>query len=95
MSTSERILRYALGLTAGLFLSACATNQTVANNDDQESGQELTIVTGSRIKQESDPESESPATRQPVRIVDRDELDRTGAVNLGDALRKSVPQIGR
>ena len=95
MNTVRRILRIALAMVAGLTLSACASTQTVANQDTQESETELQLVTGSRIKQDIDPESESPATRQPVRVVDRDELDRTGSVNLGDALRKSVPQIGR
>ena len=94
MTVLNRIFRCTLGLIAAAALSACATNQPVANNDAQESDKELRVVTGSRIEQEIDPESESPATRQPVRIVDRDELDRRGAVNLDDALRRSVPQLG-
>ncbi len=89
----DSILRGVMALAMGLAVSACASNQKVANKDAQESDTELLLVTGSRIKQEIDPESEIPATRQPVRVVDRDELDRRGAVNLNDALRRSVPQL--
>ncbi|MCG8435951.1 MAG: hypothetical protein MJA83_18180 [Gammaproteobacteria bacterium] len=93
-------------LTTGLLFSMAmlgaagctATNSAVvkaADSEQQEVETVRRVVTGSRIKQEVDPTAEIPATQQSVRVVSRDEIDRTGQVDLDDALERAIPQIRR
>ncbi len=51
-------------------------------------GGDCLTETGSRIKRDA----EHPCIAAPGRVLDRDDLDRTGAVNTTDAVRKLVPQ---
>jgi hypothetical protein len=50
-------------------------------------------VTGSRFAVPVDPHSGLPQTAAPVQIVSQDELNRSGYIDLGAALRALVPAL--
>jgi len=60
---------------------------TEAVVESQPAGDCLT-ETGSRIKRSP----EQPCISAPGQVLSREDLDRTGAVNTADAVRKLVPQ---
>lgn len=51
------------------------------------------VVTGSRIPREVDPEAEILNTAAPVTVITKEELDRTGEIDLKRALRKASPIV--
>ena len=81
MSTEHRWLAM---LLASSLLSACATTGPSGAH---------AYVTGSHIAQPVDPQTGLPRTASPTQTVSRDDLNRTGQIDVGSALRQLVPEL--
>jgi hypothetical protein len=71
-------------IAAGLLASCAHSGQKVAETERLDCLQE----TGSRIKPAA-----GKCNNNPGRVVTREEIERSGAFNSVDALRKTVPQV--
>jgi hypothetical protein len=56
---------------------------------------EPVLLTGSRIPQAVDVQSQRPATVSPVRVYSREDLEQTGRVGVAAGLRAIDPSVGR
>jgi hypothetical protein len=82
-----------IGLVAALLSAGCATVPTeeaklAASNAKRDAGKEFCVQdTGTRIKHSKD------ECLQSGRTYSREELERTGAFDAGDALRRLDPRL--
>lgn len=85
-----KVLRFGFAGLA-LVLSACAgnppANKATADKSTAEAESRCPKETGSHIRREGE------SCSHPGRVVTREEIERTGSTNVGDALRKTDPSI--
>jgi outer membrane cobalamin receptor len=70
----------------------CAHAPTAVQADPPEP--KSMVVTGSRIQQPVDARTGYPTTTSNVRIYTQEDLDRSGRIQVGPALRQLDPAIG-
>lgn len=94
-----RHVRFALTLVALLTLpgwvpaqAADATPDTPANRPAAETA-DCPTPTGSRITPQRDSRGECPKVAGAGRVYDKNDIDRTGAIDVGEALRQLDPSI--
>ena len=102
--TNANLLRF----LAFLVVSLCLTVGTVLAGDKGETkketkkeakldqkrkseSEEKTLITGSLIPQKAKP-NRIPVTSSPVIVIDRNDIERSGAVTLAGVLKKQIPR---
>jgi hypothetical protein len=83
-------------LLVSAVLTACASTPTPGAGAAASAATPLpqrVYVTGSHIAQPVDPHTGLPETASPLQIVTQDDLNRSGHIDLGSALRELVPAL--
>ncbi len=82
-------------LLAWSLLSACATTAPTGARSTAPAAvpAKQVYVTGSHVAVPVDPRTGLPQTALPTQTVTRDQLDMTGQVDVGAALRQLVPEL--
>ncbi len=95
MNTAQRLLFGTVAAAISVGLSGCASSgdyrptESYAELEEQpHATTETRELVGSRLKQTIDPNNPNPATLSPTSVISRDEIDRSGEVNLQQMLQK-------
>jgi len=80
-------------LTSALAACASASPRAPTVATAAAAAPQLVHISGSVIAVPVDPRTGVPQTAAPMQIVTKEELDRSGYVRLGSALRELVPQL--
>jgi len=90
MSTDHRWIAL---LLASSLLSACVSTGPSAARSMAAPPAQHAYVTGSHIALPVDPQTGLPQTASPTQTVSRDDLNMTGQIDVGSALRRLVPEL--
>jgi hypothetical protein len=88
--------RWIAALLVSSVLTACASTPTPGPGAAASAATpppQRAYVTGSHIALPVDPHTGLPETASPLQIVTQDDLNRSGQINLGAALRQLVPAL--
>jgi hypothetical protein len=88
--------RWIAALLVSSVLMACASTPTPGAGAAASAATpppQRVFVTGSHVALPVDPNTGVPETASPLQIVTQDDLNRSGQVNLGAALRELVPAL--
>jgi hypothetical protein len=88
--------RWVAALLVASVLTACATTPTPgagAATSAATPPPQRVFVTGSHVALPVDPNTGIPETASPLQIVTQDDLNRSGQISLGAALRALVPAL--
>ena len=95
MNTAQRLLFGTVAAAISVALSGCASSgdyqpsESYAELEEQPHvATETRELVGSRLKQTIDANNPNPATLSPISIISRDEMDRSGEINLQQMLQK-------
>jgi hypothetical protein len=83
--------RWIAALLVSSVLTACAS--TPSTGAGAAAPPQQAYVTGSHVALPVDPNTGLPETASPLQIVTQDDLNRSGQINLGAALRDLVPAL--
>lgn len=94
MSTKHRWIAMLLALSV---VTACASTAPMGARSMTPVSAAAPVphayVTGSHIALPVDPRTGLPQTASPTQTVTRDDLNRTGQIDVGSALRQLVPEL--
>jgi hypothetical protein len=88
--------QWVAALLVSSVLTACASTPTPGAGAAASAATpppQRVYVTGSHIEVPVDPNTGVPQTASPLQIVTQDDLNRSGQINLGAALRELVPAL--
>jgi hypothetical protein len=90
----NRLFVFLISTASALLLGACASENsaTQANTGSEESAKGATYLTGSYMRQDVQRSGEITNGRDPVRVLDREKIDRSGASDLKQFLDRQGVQ---